>query len=225
MDETFEKKRRNLLITSILLIIIQYAQVTISTDVKTSFIGFKIQEPLTVMYIIFIIHIYLLIRFLLDRPIKSYTFTTLFYAYRMRYFAEIIFPKYNEHINYCDGVYDERQNRNKEGEYEDSITPTIKNEAIAIFREKEIKREKIYEITKQIEKIDRFQFRWQFREGREDDDTASLYNFSKKEVFLSYPSAILPLFVGNQFSLYHLPLFLGSFSAISFIFYLKSYIE
>lgn len=215
MDDTFDKQRRNLITTSMLLLLIQFAHITITDDIKTSLLSLKIGQPEIIMYFIYIVHLYLITRFINNRPVESYDIGTLYYHKRMLYLAKCILPyvlscqesekRHDETMSEMQremsGMYDPFHD-----DYYQSLSPNIENQTKDILNHKKITHELIEKTANEIERYQNNMYRWQFQEGRFTEELNFLHEFSKLDVFTSYLVALYTTLLSEHFSKYQLPL-------------------
>ena len=228
MEETFAKQRRNLLLTSILLLIVQFAGVGISSDMKVGIVALHFKDPTALNYLLLIIHLFILARYFQSKPKELKSFLELFYTKRMIELARIVVPineqctnDYYE-INYAH--QEEQREREQEEMYGERVSPNYEPRIKEILEEPRYKIKNLHNIARQIEKIDDKTFRWQFPDGYNDPVTHTVYDFSPKDIYDSYFEAIFPTLRSKHFADIHFPAFLGTISAISFTYYLVTLI-
>lgn len=151
-DDTFEKQRRNLLITSVLLLLIQFANVTISNDIKTSLLSLKIGKPEVIVYFLYVLHLYFITRFFNNKPVASHGIFVLYYYHRMLYLANVILDtvlsRREEHKRFDES--ETQRQRDESGMYDKSeeahlraLSPDLENQTCEILDKKRITQELI----------------------------------------------------------------------------------
>lgn len=226
MDDTFEKQRRNLLITSMILLLIQFAGVTISNDIKTSLISLKIANPEIIVYFLYAIHLYLLTRFIYNRPVESHGIFILYYHYRMIYLAGRVLDtvkkcivSHREHEEDMARMHSNQQDAGFD-EYIESISPELENQTSEILNKKREKQTLLEKTASEIECYGDNNYRWQYQEGRYDEVTSFVHDFNRKDVLLSYTVALFTTLFSEHFSRYQLPLLVSVPPVFLFICYM-----
>jgi len=227
-DNSFTKQRINVFITSVLLMVIQFADVTISDDVKIASISLKIGNPEFIIIFLLLLHVYFLIRFFQLKPIDSYSFKTLFYKHRMLYLAKSILGKVKQteqsykiaqENEECHMREIKEGPRNEmEDDYLESLFPAIELPTTEVLNYDQERYNALHKIANEIEHYESNQYRWQFRDGRGEEIYGKTIEFSDKDVKKSYFFGCFTVFTGSHFSTYQLPALIAFMSGIMFSF-------
>lgn len=104
-DNTLFKARRNLLTTTIILLLIQFAGISIDKSIRTSYATINIENPDVIIYGIFALHIYFLIRFIQILPSETLSLSKIFYKKQLEYLASVIYKKVIDHDKSVNDFY------------------------------------------------------------------------------------------------------------------------
>jgi len=211
MDENIEKIRRNLIILTLVMFLMLFANITIPEKIDLFGTGISVESPKYINVFIFGIGIYFLVRFFHSINHNNFRFKESFLRSSLNEMGKFIKPIFQR---YEDEYYEYRH-------YPDDELPVkkLKN----ILYSKEYQRKLPQKLGNQINRISWLTHEWLWeRMSEEEDDSmaqavgAQILIIPKYIVIKSYTVALIKtLFSKNVFEL-HLPLIIGTIALILF---------
>lgn len=213
MDENIEKIRRNLIISSLVMFLMLFANITIPKKIDLFGTGISVESPEYLNLFIFGIGIYFLIRFTHSIKHNDFQFEELFLKSSLNEMGKFIKPTFQQYEN---DYYEHRR-------FSDDELPEKKLKNILFSKEYQMNLPK--NLGAQINRRSWVEYEWSWERMTDEEDSMAqavctqTLIIPKSIVFKSYAIALIrTLLSKNVFEVY-LPLVFGTITLIIFAYY------
>lgn len=210
MDENIEKIRRNLIISSFVMFLIIYANITIPEKINLFDIGISVKSPANINVFIFGIGIYFLIRFFHSIKYDDLQFKESFLISSLNAMGKYIKPIFQK----LENTYFESRS------FPDDEAP--RNKINDILRSKRYQTQLPQNMGNQINKTSWFEYEWLWERMNDQEDPmaqamcAETIKIPKRIVLKSYVAALVTTILSKNIFEYHLPLIFGTITLVLF---------
>ena len=213
MDETIEKKRRNVIITSFIMSLLMIGDISFTQTINLLGVSLNIKSPEHINTFILIVGVYFLISFLQSLKFDDLKFKDTYYMTSLNSMGKYLVPIYQELEDEC---YKDLYRSQDELQEQEVPANTIED----IRRLHSYQTNRYLQLAQEIERQSVLSYKWRWRKALNIEDACA--HIGLHETYLpiwviiqSYAVSLFKtLFSKNTFE-YHLPLFFG-FSALIF---------